>query len=281
MVKTVEGILAEIDEKTPRRDDGARYLYRGEPVFYDKISSSLYRKMVEINQDIDESRESSIYLKNNTPSGTLGENTHQLLKDTMEHAPIAVTEKSLNTLEQEVLKVAKYYRKGISDNQLLAEIQHMGGKTMLVDFTSCSDVALYFACERNHPPKPYDAYDSHDEYIRAFNGRIFITTDAETPSRQVIKPGSLKPNTDAQNRIKVQKSVFIRPKQGYVELNEDDDVVEIPAALKSKIRENLRIRGIAHNTIYGDITGYVDGQDTNLHHFLRQLSKENYDRLKA
>ena len=42
----------------------------------------------------------------------------------------------------------KYLRRTGGDSELLVEIQHYGGKTNLIDFTTNYFVALFFACEK-------------------------------------------------------------------------------------------------------------------------------------
>ena len=275
MATTVDGILAEIREKTPPLNNGTSYIFRGEPLLYDKSSSSLYRAIETANKDIGEARRTAIYLRDNSPAESLSDDTLASLKSTLERTPIAITEELLNAMEQIILKVAKRYSEGVSDDILLAEIQHMGGATTLMDFTSEINVALYFASNKETPPKSYNEYNSLDEYRKASNGRVIITTTAKTPSQQVIAPDTSAAHTDAQIRSETQKSVFIRPNQGYLEIVEDN-VVEIPVDLKRDLKTYLENQGITHNVIFGDIHGYIAGQTYDIYNILNRLGKSTY-----
>ncbi|MDE0684571.1 MAG: hypothetical protein OXI63_16760, partial [Candidatus Poribacteria bacterium] len=100
---TVDGILRKIEEKA----DTGEYLYRGEPEhyqedpYYGKVSSNLYRVFLEDDEfDVE-----------------------------AEHFDIEV-------IQAEILEMAKLFtRKTVNELKRLAEIQHYGGKTNLIDFT--------------------------------------------------------------------------------------------------------------------------------------------------
>ena len=81
-------------------------VYRGEPQRYPVVSSGLYRKMQE---------------------------------STNEAFDIA-------RVEQEMVENARQYTTLTEDDEILAEIQHFGGATNLIDFTDDYLIALFFAC---------------------------------------------------------------------------------------------------------------------------------------
>ena len=83
------------------------YLYRGEPECYDKVSSGLYRKYSDIEA---------------------------------EHFDIEV-------VQNEILETAKRYTTEIDAFEILTELQHYGGATNLIDFTTDYLIALFFACD--------------------------------------------------------------------------------------------------------------------------------------
>ena len=100
-------ILRDIEAKSA--DDG--YIYRGEPKCYSKVSSSLYREYVD-------------------------------------KAKINAKYFNIEVVQQEQLKIVKEdYSELTDDVEIMTEIQHAGGKTMLIDFTEDYLVALFFACE--------------------------------------------------------------------------------------------------------------------------------------
>ena len=121
------------------------YIYRGEPRHYKKVSSSLYREYPEIEEAIFD----------------------------------------VDFVQSEMLKAAKEYTSEADDFAILTKLQHYGGATNLIDFTTDYLIALFFACDShfekrwtNHPPskdKPLyhrttESRQSHycpKEYIRS------------------------------------------------------------------------------------------------------------------
>ncbi len=84
-----------------------KYIYRGEPKFFDKVSSNLYRQ----------------YRVND------GEGF------------------SIDAVQQEILEEARKYTSETNDIEILSELQHYGGKTNLIDFTTDFLTAVFFACD--------------------------------------------------------------------------------------------------------------------------------------
>ncbi len=125
----------------------------------------------------------------------------------------------------------------IIDFEILAELQHYGGSTNLIAFTISYYVALFFACD-----------GASDE-----DGRfIFQRTEA-------IKDWIQHPR-NPRHRVVAQKSVFVRPPKGFIEPDEDD-IVTIPAALKSSMLEYLQnYHGISTESIYNDLHGFIKDQ---------------------
>lgn len=117
--------------------------------------------------------------------------------------------------------------------EILTELQHYGGKTNLIDFTADYLIALFFACDGSHSKDGrvvlLDKFGSYENYIR-------------------------KPDHPV-HRVIAQKSVFVRPPEGFIE---PDLVVVIQARIKAPLLRHLR-RGhcIAAETIYNDLHGYI------------------------
>ena len=189
-------VLEKIAEIAEKSATGD-YIYRGEPEHYDKVSSNLYR---EYEKDIES-----------------------------ESFDIAV-------VQAEILKEAREYTTHkMDDTEILTELQHHGGKTNLIDFTTDCFVALFFACNGN-PDKP---------------GRV-ILLGKESKAYDVLKP----PRTIT--RAEAQKSIFVRAPSGVIE---PDTVVCIPADLKGAILEYLRKHNdISTKTIYNDLQGFIENQ---------------------
>ena len=124
------------------------------------------------------------------------------------------------------------------DFEILTEIQHYGGKTNLIDFTTDYCIALFFACDGHHDK----------------DGRIILQKTEEI--KEMIKHPR-----NPRHRVVVQKSVFVRPPKGFIKPHKDNIVI-IPANLKKPILQHLRkYHGIYTETIYNDLFGFIRNQD--------------------
>ena len=206
---TVEEVLRKIGQKAGTGE----YLYRGEPEYYQehpyygKVSSNLYREFLkDDNFDVEE-----------------------------EHFDI-------EELQRAMLEAAKEFsRKPASPKERLAEIQHYGGKTNLIDFTEDYLIALFMACDGS-PCK---------------NGRLIF-------QKKLLISSYIEKSYEPINRVIAQKSVFIRHPNGFIEPNEDD-VINIPATLKKLMKEHLdSCHGISVKTVYNDIHGFIKDQSNHL-----------------
>ena len=208
---TVDEILRTIEDKS----DTGEYLYRGEPEhyqehpYYGKVSSKLYRDFLE-REDFDVEAE---------------------------HFDIEVVQEAM------LGAARRFFRKTVQDFEILAEIQHYGGKTNLVDFTTDYLIALFMVCDRE---------ESLDK-----DGRIILQ------EKELINPYIAEPY-EPVNRVIAQKSVFVRHPDGFILPNEDD-VINIPADLKKPIRKHLeRCHGVSAETVYNDLHGFIKNQDIHL-----------------
>ncbi len=172
------------------------YIYRGESEIHDKISSNLYR---EYEADIE-----------------------------TEYFDIEVVQK-------EILKEAKEYTHKTDEFEILTELQHHGGKTNLIDFTTDYLVALFFACDGN----------------RDAPGRVILLQN-RSETYEVVKPS----RTVA--RAGIQKSIFVQAPSDVVA---PDAVVRIPADLKGAMLDYLRKHhDISTKTIYNDLQGFIENR---------------------
>ena len=195
----LSSVLEKITEIVNASDDGD-YIYRGEPECYGKVSSNLYR---EYEDDIE-----------------------------AEYFDIKV-------VQNEILKEAREYTTHkMDDLEILTELQHHGGKTNLIDFTTDYLVALFFACNKK-PHKP---------------GRV-ILVQGQSEAYKVEKP----PKTIA--RAGVQKSIFVQSPSGVVS---PEIVVCIPADLKGAMLDYLRKHhDISTQTIYNDLQGFIENRSSH------------------
>ena len=200
---TVDEILRKIEQKA----DTGEYIYRGESKHFETVSSNLYRVFLE-RKDFDVEAE---------------------------HFDIEVVQKRM------LDDAKKYLRRTSTDCELLVEMQHYGGKTNLIDFTTNYCVALFFACEK----------------FSGENGRIIYQ------KKELISP-SIKEPPEPINRVVAQSSVFVRPPEGFIRPN-DNDVITIPAEIKLPMLEYLQeSHDISVETIYNDIHGFIRYQDIHL-----------------
>lgn len=205
-------VLEKIQEIVEKSADGD-YIYRGEPEcyteapYYGKVSSTLYR-----------------HYKTTWAMGF---------------------DLDIEEIQAQVLNEAKeHIHETVSDFEILTELQHYGGKTNLIDFSTDYHIAIFFACDGS-PGK---------------NGRLILQKRNEIGGL-VEKP---REPTKPINRVIGQKSIFIRPHKGFIE-PDPKDVVYIQENLKIPMLEYLRkYHNISTKTIYNDLHGFIRTQ--NIHH---------------
>ncbi len=181
------------------------FIYRGESQHFEKVSSSLWREC---------SREFGA-----------------------EHF-------NIETIQHQMLEFAKDYTNEIDEFEILTGLQHFGGYTNLVDFTTDYHIAMFFACD--------GSLDKH--------GRIILLerTEETNNTYQIEKP------RNPQNRIIAQKSIFVRPPDGYVKLNQYK-TIDIPGTLKERMLDHLhKHNDISTQTIYNDLHGFIRNQRIHL-----------------
>ena len=198
------GQLSQVLEKiqeVAEKSADGDYIYRGEPEHYEKVSSSLYRKYSDIDT---------------------------------EHFDIEI-------IQNEILEAAKRYTSETDDFEILTELQHYGGATNLIDFTTDYLIALFFACEGS-------------DFLYK-DSRIILLRKTTEINGQIESPQNPK------NRVIAQKSIFVRPSYGFIE---PDHVINIPKDLKSPILDHLlKYHGISTETIYNDLHGFIRYQNVH------------------
>ncbi len=209
-LRTVDDIIRLIETKA----SGGGYIYRGERKFYCKISSSLYR---QFGMKIEHS------------------DIEIIQKETL-----AAAEKHTRHLRQDFavfLNLSGQNTDETIDFEILVELQHYGGNTNLIAFTTDYRIALFFGC---------DGAPGED-------GRIILQRT------EAIKDWMYH-SRNPRHRVVAQKSVFVRPPKGFIEPHEDD-IIRIPACLKKSMLEYLRnYHDIFTETIYNDLHGFIINQ---------------------
>ena len=200
-------VVKKVQEIVGAPHDGD-YMYRGEPEHYDKVTSSLYRRY-----------------------------SRHIETDNIQTLNIGFA-------QDEILEEVKGYAEESSDFDVLTRLQHYGGKTNLIDFTTDCLVALFFACDGG----------SDDD------GRVVLLQK----SKAIEKGHKIEPPRILENRVIAQKSIFVSPTNGYIE-PELFQSIPITEDLKGPMLDYLRKHhGISANTIYNDLHGYIKYQE--LHH---------------
>ena len=179
---------------------GGDYIYRGERRIHPNVASSLYRQWYEV----------------------IGDDGFDI-----------------EIIQREILDQAKSYARytGETDDfEILSQLQHNGGATNLIDFTTDFLIALFFACDG-------DPGERGQVILLSKTGSDYHIEEPRIPIHRVI----------------AQKSVFVRPVKGFVE---PDDTVIVSAHMKPLILDYLRSRhGISAETIYNDLLGFIHYQE--------------------
>lgn len=193
---------------------------RGEPNLYSRVSSGLYRQFERY----------SVLEPERIPIEAIshvGLHGHNLSSGVI----------PIEALQNGILDRARRYTSEIDDFEILSQLQHQGGKTNLIDFTTDYMIALFFAC---------DGLYNRD-------GRVVLLRKNGEMAEYIREPRS------NVNRIIVQKSIFVRPPDGFVE---PDEVVGIPSRLKQPLLEYMHnCHNISRETIYNDLNGFIRQQD--------------------
>ena len=211
----IRKIISEIEEKSA----SGNHIYRGEPEDYGKVSSNLWR-----DYRIEEGAFDIEVVQMELLSGAK-KHIRDIPQDYRKDLAA-----SQNMTEEESDKII--------DFEILTEIQHYGGKTNLIDFTTDYFIALFFACDGHHNKK----------------GRVILQ---KTEEIQDIIEYPRNP----RHRVIAQKSIFVCPPKGFIEPHEDN-VVIIPGDLKQWVLQHLRqCYRISKETIYNDVHGFIRHQD--------------------
>lgn len=143
--------------------------------------------------------------------------------DLAEHFDIELVQRS-------ILETASHFVGQADENDLLTQMQHYGCSTNLIDFTTDYNIALFFACSG----------------ATGKDGRvIFLQRD----NQPLIRPAT------PANRVIAQKSVFVRPRAGFVEPSQ---VVDVPSGAKAPILDHLnRCHGLSVASVYNDLHGFI------------------------
>ncbi len=214
--------INEIEEKS---GDGG-YIFRGERQCNKKVSSNLYRDF-----DVGDMQGFDIeVVQKEMLNGAKKHTGHLPLTGDLPKDFRPIFARMFSVREEDTAETV--------DFEILTEIQHYGGKTNLIDFTTDYLVALFFACDGHHDKE----------------GRV-ILQKADEIQDMIRYP------RNPRHRVAGQKSVFVRHPKGFIEPHKDNIVI-IPANLKKTMLQHLRkYHGIYTETIYNDLYGFIRNQD--------------------
>ena len=173
-----------------------------------------------------------------------------------------------------IIDKAKTYTQDIKDGQhdmvLLAELQHYGCATPLIDFSYNALIALWFAIENTEKDGKVFCLDTAD------NDKLLEVSSSDTKepltailtlsfrdAGKVYTLGKWQPSLN-NNRIMKQDSVFIFNTEGRIEEEEFTTIITITKGFKQKIQTELKqLTNLADTNIYPDFHGFASNNARN------------------
>ena len=226
-VKTLSSVMKWAEQFEP-----GLYLFRGVPNVKYSIQASAYRRLLD--------------KRDQTPANLL-EINKRIIDDAR--------------LEGHDLKNGQR----LSDLELLAELQHYGAATCLIDFSYSAQVALWMACQR-------ESKNIADSKI--FNGKVFAVNISNPDRFQKVTSQSLKKDIDCffnadergryplyqwqpkqqNNRIIAQKSVFLF---GGAKIEFEAECVILKNSKASILTSLEKSGGISEARMFPDFDGFA------------------------
>ena len=144
----------------------------------------------------------------------------------------------------------------LSDLELMAELQHYGAATCLIDFTTNALIALWFACEeKSDKAGKVVAMETSDPE----NFSVIGYEDLNTKTiKEFLNMGKLWKWTPSNlnNRIVAQQSVFVFGEGNIGESFYEE--IEIDAGSKQSVKEALeKFYGIKEQQLFNDFAGFA------------------------
>ena len=171
----------------------------------------------------------------------------------------------------------------LGDLEILAELQHYGAATCLIDFTYNAQIALYFACQ-----KDFKWERNSKDSEKPPDGKVYIMSN--DPNKfQKIAPDSLEKRIDEffqgsqlyhwepgyhNNRVIAQRSIFLF---GLYEFDEDAACIIEEKSKQDILSELERISGITQAILFPDFAGFARSYSEDvLYTELSALDYEEY-----
>lgn len=190
----------------------------------------------------------------------------------------------LNAIENLLRNARKHYPERypntICDLNVLADIQHNGGATCLVDFSKNILTALWFACngDFDHDGFIY-CYDIMEDMIVKDALMYIKSEDEKNPIRSLLLQTYKETNISSDvserfciwepspmnHRILRQDSVFVFGIEKFCVKEHGMKVIKIPAEQKTCILQAMKgLFNISRNTIYNDYVGYASANSKEI-----------------
>ena len=217
--KTDLNRILEIIGKIVKISTDGDYIYRGEQECYEKVSSNLWRELNKLN----------------------------------------LLDLDVEDVQKRELEEAKRYSNKTDEFEILVELQHFGGKTNLIDFTTDRYIALFFA-SNGSPDK---------------DGRVIL--QSKTGEIKSWIEAFRKP-PDLNSRPRKQRSIFVRPPEGFIpnDFIKPDEIVVIPKDLKHYMLDYIKKEfNISAESLYHDIHGFIKSQDGRWSAYLELKESQN------
>ena len=181
---TIDDIINEIKQKSADGD----YIYCGERKRHRKISSAFYRECAKIDSEHFDLRDAQ--------KGMLDTAKKHIAK-----SPIGLLADYLDIKDRNNAWLHSFNRdiktafENAAEREILIELQHYGGKTNLIDFTTDYLIAIFFACS-GHFTKP---------------GRVILLDRNEAIEKDmIIHPQNPQHRVIAQNPLQAPQNHFQR-----------------------------------------------------------------------
>ena len=147
-----------------------------------------------------------------------------------------------------LLRVARRYESIQDDLELQALIQHYGGRSNLIDFSTSIWIALFFAC--------------FEISERENAGYLFVLDTSSCGDFQILRESEI---ATVDNRMSIQKSVFLSPPSGVLDPAHLKTSIKISSELKWSLLDYLReVHHKYTESIFPDIHGFIREQDEYL-----------------
>ena len=163
-------------------------------------------------------------------------------------------------------------RRQLEDLEILANLQHYGAATCLIDFSYSAQVALWFACEPDSKTSQDCDSETSQDSENPLNGKVFAVHHRSSDDFEEIKSDSLSMEIDEflqgsensrlyhwqprqqNNRIIAQQSIFLF---GRHEFDAYDECVIEGSSKREILIELEQVSGITEAMLFPDFDGFA------------------------